>query len=184
VREKAEHQLHNEMTTDYNDTTTTTITTPKEPDEFMVSLVSYTSVPIDAKWLKKMIVLDDDTILLQTMDYVYHVSQATGEILNLNWLKKGKANDLLTLWDQESVVVCTHEPPSYVAQNDIFYLWNFRARGGEEGQVEKKPPTTVKYRGYSVQSIETLQLGGDNEKCIAVGPSFRMEYSNAVRAWG
>jgi len=165
-----------EMTTDYNDTTTATTTTipsttPKQPDEFMVSLVSYTSVPIDTKWLKKMIVLDDDTILLQTLDYVYHVSQATGEILNFKWLKnEWKANDVLTLWDQESVVVCTREYPSYVAQNEVLYLWNFRAGGdGREGQVETKPLTTVEFRGDTIQSMETLRLGDDNEKCIAVG---------------
>jgi len=108
------------------------------------------------QFVQKVILLDDDTLLVQVLSGVSHVSPNTGEISYLYC-----EDATIALWDQESLVVSIdrYELPS------LFFLWYFRRGGGDE-----KSKTTNPVEGRQARLMETLQLGyNGEEKYLAVG---------------
>jgi len=155
---RKEEEKQQQTTTSTTMTTTTTTTTAMErarPDEFVVSLVRYASV--SSAMVKQVIGLEDDTVLIQTWNEVFHVSRSLRvETLNLN-IDCGLTT--IRPWNRDSVVVCTR----YVLNGspNVFLLWNFRSG-------EKSTPVSP-VENKQVLRIETLQLDGVEEKYFAIG---------------
>jgi len=87
------------------------------PDDLFLSLVSSVPLPTRIKAVHKAIALDFDTILIQTLPEIYHVSRVTGEILNVKCVEGIRATVMMTLWDQERVVICTDNPMDLIASS-------------------------------------------------------------------
>jgi len=121
-----------------------------------MSLVRSTSVAsVNLLYSKIVTPLDDDTILIEAGNELFHVSRETGEILNRRCAHI-ETHEMLTLWDQESVVICNY--CNYHNYHVTFFLWNFR-RG------EKSTP--VKHMVNRIRFITPLGCG--EEKYLAVG---------------
>ena len=122
-------------------------------DELYLLHVRSTSIPNKDWFLKGMVLLEDDTLLIHSLHGLFHAS-LNGECLSV----LRKPCELIELWDQQSCVICNNSP-MYSLSFCMISLWNFRTN--QQSHLNNIP--------MHIFSMKTLRLSGQKEPFLAIG---------------